>query len=187
MISYCRLRISLCNILRLRLSLCNILLKSLGSLFNLRQFRIYGLLCLLLDIAKTLTVFLGTTSSLLFHPPFLPPLSLKCFFCLSPLHQRAGTQCFRTVGVGNLRRGFPALLFRLKSLQSSIATWIKREEEETSTLLFSKLSMYKEAICLVLPHLLLPSLLWQPLLILLLVSLDVFPSYPNLVCMVLIY
>lgn len=61
----------------------------------------------------------------LFPPPFL-----KCFFCLSPLHQHEGTQCFCTVGVGNLRRGFSSTAFRLKSLQSSIATWIKKKKKE---------------------------------------------------------
>lgn len=111
----------------MRISLCNILLQ-LCFLFNLHQFQTWGLLCLLLPVAKTLTVFLGNRILCAsFALPLLLPLSLKCFFCLSPLHQHAGTQCFCTVGVGNLRRVFPALLFRLKSLQFSIATWIKKK------------------------------------------------------------
>lgn len=71
-----------------------------------------------------------------------PRLSLKYFFCLSPLHPCAVTQCFCTVGACNLWRGFPASLFRLKSLQSSIATWIWK----TSTLLFSGLSGCKKRL-----------------------------------------
>lgn len=56
----------------MRISLCNILLQ-LCFLFNLHQFQTWGLLCLLLAVAKTLTVFLGTVYSVLFLP------SLFCF------------------------------------------------------------------------------------------------------------
>lgn len=81
-------------------------------------------------LLKLLLFFWEPYTLCFFALPLLLPLSLKCFFCLSPLHQHAGTQCFCTVGVGNLRRGFPALLFRLKSLQFSIATWIKKKKKK---------------------------------------------------------
>lgn len=114
----------------MRISLYNILLKLLSFLLTYISFKLGVLLCLLLVIAKTLMFFWEPYTLCFFALPFLLPLSLKCFFCLSPLHQHAGTQCFCTVGVGNLRRGFPALLFRLKSLQFSIATWIKKKKKK---------------------------------------------------------
>ena len=121
--------------------------------------------------------------------PLLSPSSLKCFFCLTPLHQHAGTHCFCTVGVGNLQRGFPALLFRPKSLQSSIATWIKKKErkKETSTLLFSKPSQCIKRLFAWSSHIFpfSPSsgnpCAPRPW------SLDMFPSHSSLVCKDLIH
>lgn len=72
MISYCRLRISLCNIL----------LKLLSFLFNFCWFQTYRLLCLLLVITKTL-FFLEPHPPCFFTLPFCLPFPWSVsFVCL---------------------------------------------------------------------------------------------------------
>lgn len=117
MISYCCfwLRISLCNIYSNCWAFYLIYI-----IFKLRSCSACFWSCFL----KLLLFFWELRPPCFFTLPLLPPLFLEVFLLFVSITPVRGTPRFCTVGVGNLQRGFPALLFRLKSLQSSIATWI---------------------------------------------------------------